>query len=71
MTYKDEDIIYILTKDDVDEVAKELGMGKPTEAQYRLARKYIENFCGEGVYIWKDALVDALREAATRKEEKP
>ena len=39
MIYKDEDIIYILTKEDVDCVAQELRMAKPTEEQYRLARK--------------------------------
>ena len=63
MIYKDEDIIYILTKEDVDCVARELGMAKPTEEQYRMARKYVESFCGEGVYTWRDAIADALRDA--------
>ena len=63
MTYQDTDIIYILTKEDVDMVAKRLGMGKLTDEHYRMARKAVEHFCGDGIYSWSDAIADGLREA--------
>lgn len=64
MTYKDRDVIYILTREDVDHVARELIMRKPTEEQYRVVRKYIEDFYGQGDHNWHDAIADALSEAA-------
>ena len=63
MAIKEDDIIYVLTKEDVDGVAKSIGLSKLTDAHYRMARKYIESFCGDPVYDWENAISDALKDA--------
>ncbi len=45
MADKQEDIIYKLTKEDVDDVAKQIGLSNLTDEHYRMARKYFESFC--------------------------
>ncbi len=44
MVYKREDIIYVLTKDDVRMTAQALGIRKLTGEHYRMAQKYVEAF---------------------------
>ena len=60
MAYKQDDIIYILTKTDVNDVAKELGLSNLTAEHYRQAQKAVEGFCGEG---WYEAIEYGLRDA--------
>ena len=52
MAINEDDIIYVLTKEDVDGVAKTIGLSNLTYDHYRMARKYIESFCGDPVYDW-------------------
>jgi hypothetical protein len=63
MAIKEDDIIYLLTKEDVDGVAKDIGLSNLTDAHYRMARKFIESFCGDPVYDWENAIADGLKEA--------
>ena len=62
MADKQEDIIYILTKEDVDDVAKQIGLSNLTDDHYRMAQKYFESFC-DGPYSWFDAISDGLHDA--------
>lgn len=62
MTYKDDDIIYILTTEDVNNVARDLHIRRPGRDQYRFVRKYIERLFAEGPLNWHDAIADALSE---------
>jgi hypothetical protein len=62
MAIKEDDIIYVLTKEDVDGVAKAIGLSKLTDKHYRMARKYISSFCSDGVYTWVNAFTDALKD---------
>ena len=55
--------IYVLTKEDVDGVAKTIGLSKLTHEHYRMAQKYIQSFCGDGAYSWENAISDALKDA--------
>lgn len=70
MAIKEDDIIYVLTKEDVDGVAKSIGLSKLTDAHYRMARKYIENFCGDSAYDWENAISDALKEVEEKRQGK-
>ena len=63
MAINKDDIIYVLTKEDVDDVAKTIGLSKLTDDHYRMARKYIESFCGDSAYDWENAITDALKDA--------
>ena len=62
MADKQEDIIYSLTKEDVDDVAKQIGLSNLTDEHYRMAQKYFESFC-DGPYSWFDAISDGLHDA--------
>ena len=61
MTHKRDDVIYMHTKEDVDDVAESLKIRKLTEEHYRQAQKFIERFCEDGAYTWWGAIADALR----------
>jgi hypothetical protein len=61
MAINEEDIIYILTKEDVDGVAKTIGLSNLTYDHYRMAQKYIESFCSNPGYDWVNAITDALQ----------
>src|SRR5712691_2824130 len=63
MAINEDDIIYVLTKEDVDGVAKTIGLSNLTDEHYRMARKYMENFCGDSAYDWELAITDALKDA--------
>jgi len=63
MAINEDDIIYVLTKEDVDGVAKTIGLSNLTYDHYRMARKYIESFCSDPVYDWVNAITDALKDA--------
>ena len=63
MAINEDDIIYVLTKEDVDGVAKTIGLSKLSDVHYRMARKYIHSFCSDGVYTWVNAFIDALKDA--------
>ena len=62
MAINEDDIIYVLTKEDVDGVAKTIGLSKLTHEHYRMAQKYIQSFCSDGVYTWVNAFTDALKD---------
>jgi len=62
MAINEDDIIYVLTKEDVDGVAKTIGLSKLTHEHYRMAQKYIQSFCGDGAYSWENAISDALKD---------
>lgn len=68
MVYKREDIIYVLTKDDVRMTAQALGIRKLTDEHYRMAQKYVEAFCGDGMYTWSDAITDALKDVEDERK---
>jgi hypothetical protein len=70
MAIKQDDIIYVLTKEDVDDVAKSIGLSKLTDEHYRMARKYIQSFCGDGAYSWENAISDALKEVEEERQGK-
>jgi hypothetical protein len=63
MAINEEDVIYILTKSDVEDCAKAIGIKKLTELHYQKAQKYLEGFVADGTYNWADALTDGLRTA--------
>jgi hypothetical protein len=63
MAMNEDDIIYVLTKEDVDDVAGSIGLSKLTDAHYRAARKFIRSFCSDGFYTWVNAVTDALQDA--------
>ena len=63
MAIKDDDIIYVLTKEDVDDVAEKIGISNLTKEHYRMAEKYVSSFCSDGAYTWVNAISDALRDA--------
>jgi len=63
MAINEDDIIYVLTKEDVDGVAKTIGLNNLTDGHYRMARKYMESFCGDSAYDWELAITDALKDA--------
>ena len=68
MRYKDEDIIYILTKTDVDDVAKEIGVKNLTTEHYRSAQKSVEGYSENG--WWSEAIEDGLRNAEDELQKK-
>ncbi len=72
MAINDDNIIYVLTKEDVDDVAKKIGISNLTDRHYRMAEKYISSFCSDGPYTWVNAISDALHDAEKeRKGEYP
>ncbi len=58
-----KDVIYILTKTDVEDCAKAIGIKKLTELHYQKAQHFFEGFVADGTYNWADALTDGLRDA--------
>ncbi len=67
---KDEDIIYVITKSDVDDVGKTIGLSKLTDRHYQTARKYLISFCGDGMYTTVTAIADALKSAEDMEQVK-
>jgi hypothetical protein len=63
MAIKRKDVIYILTKTDVEDCAKAIGIKKLTELHYQKAQKFFEGFVADSTYNWADALTDGLRDA--------
>jgi len=63
MAINEEDIIYILTKTDVEDVAKTIGITKLTELHYRKAQEFLLSFVADGTYYWASAISDGLRDA--------
>ena len=61
MEYKDEDIIYILTKTDVDNIARVMGLKNLTAEHYRQVRKFFGYLCTDGPYTWRNAIEDGLK----------
>ena len=58
-----EDIIYMLTKTDVEDIAEIIGIKKLTKLHYQTAKKFFESFVADGTYNWASALSDGLRDA--------
>ena len=50
MAINDADVIYILTKADVEDIAKTIGIGKLTKLHYQKAQKFFESFVADGTY---------------------
>ncbi len=63
MAINEEDVIYILTKTDVEDIAETIGIKNLTKLHYRKAQKFFESFVADGMYNWADALTDGLRDA--------
>jgi hypothetical protein len=63
MAINEDDIIYVLTKEDVDGVAKTIGLSKLTDMHYHIAEKYIQSFWSDGVHTWVNVFTDALNDA--------
>jgi hypothetical protein len=63
MAINRKDVIYILTKVDVEDCAKAIGIKKLTELHYHKAQKFFEGFVADSTYSWADALTDGLRDA--------
>ena len=63
MAINEEDIIYILTRSDVDDTAESIGIEELTELHYRKAKESFEHFVAGGLFNWADALIDGLRDA--------
>jgi hypothetical protein len=63
MAINEEDVIYILTKADVEDCAKAIGIKTLTRLHYQKAQKFLEGFVADGTYNWADALTDGLRSA--------
>jgi hypothetical protein len=55
MAINAEDVIYILTKADVEDIAKDIGITKLTELHYQKAQQFFDSFV--------DGLSDGLRDA--------
>jgi len=62
MAINEEDVIYILTKADVEDIAKDIGITKFTELHYLKAQQFFDSFV-DGPYDWTDAVSDGLRDA--------
>jgi len=60
MAINQKDVIYILTKTDVEDCAKAIGIKKLTELHYQKAQHFFEGFAADH---WADALTDGLRDA--------
>lgn len=63
MAINRKDVIYILTKVDVEDYAKAIGIKKLTELHYQKAKKSFERLVAGGLFNWADALIDGLRDA--------
>ena len=63
MAVNEKDVIYILTKVDVDDCAKAIGIKKLTELHYQKAQESFDCFVACGLRNWVDALTDGLRDA--------
>jgi hypothetical protein len=62
MAINEDDVIYILTKADVEDIAKDIGITKLTELHYQKAQQFFDSFV-DGPYDWTDAVSDGLRDA--------
>jgi hypothetical protein len=63
MAINEEDVIYILTKTDVQDAAESIGIEELTELHYRKAKESFEHFVAGGLFNWADAFIDGLRDA--------
>jgi hypothetical protein len=63
MAINEEDVIYILTKADVEDIAKDIGIKTLTELHYRKAQEFLLSFVADGSYYWATAITDGLRDA--------
>jgi len=63
MAINGKDVIYILTKVDVENCAKDIGIKKLTQLHYQKAQEFFEGFVANSMYDWADALTDGLRDA--------
>lgn len=63
MAYKQDEIIYLLTTEDVKNVARELRMPLPKKNQYQSIRKCVERSFAYGASNWHDVIVEALAES--------
>jgi len=63
MAINEEDVIYILTKADVEDIAETIGIKPLTKLHYRKAKKFFESFVADGTYTSASALSDGLRDA--------
>jgi len=63
MAINKEDVIYILTKADVEDVASRIGIKTLTELHYQKAQEFLRSFVAEGPYNWDGAITDGLRDA--------
>lgn len=70
MAINEEDIIYVLTKTDVEDVAKEIGIRNLTDEHYRKAEKYLSSLCSDGAYTWVNAITDALEDAEREQRDR-
>ena len=62
MAINEEDIIYVLTKTDVEDIAKDIGITKLTELHYQKVQQFFDSYV-DGPYNWTDAVSDGLRDA--------
>lgn len=60
MTYRHQEVIYILTTEDVNDVARELNMPRPSKRHYQSIRRSVERSFAYGPMNWHDAIVEAL-----------
>jgi len=60
MAINRKDVIYILTKTDVEDCAKAIAIEKLTELHYQKAQHFFEGFVADN---WADVLTDGLRDA--------
>ena len=65
MAINEEDVVYILTKADVEDIAKQIGITKLTELHYQKAQQFFDSFV-DGPYDLTDAVSDGLRDAELR-----
>ena len=63
MAINEENIIYMLTKADVEDAAEAIGLEKLTELHYRKAKEAFGYFVARGLFTWADALGEGLRDA--------
>ncbi len=62
MAINEQDVVYILTKADVEDIASSIGIKKLTELHYQKAQEFFESFVN-GTYSWTDAVSDGLQDA--------
>lgn len=64
MAINEEDVIYILTKADVEDVARKIGIKTLTTLHYQKAKEFFLSFVASDTnYYWASAITDGLRDA--------